>query len=286
VKVLAAAIQMPSVPLRVGDNLERADGLLARARAAGADLAVLPEMFNTGYAFSPDYTGCAEGRDGASVAHLRERSRQWRMAIAAGFVERDGRHLYDALAFCTPDGGVQVYRKRHLVFWERFRFRPGRAPLVVATRWGRIGFAICADMIYRRVWRDYRGRIDLAIVAAAWPDFADRQTGRPHWLFGQVGPLSRAIPGKVAQDLGVPVIFANQCGETRTTIPVLGTQFADRFAGRSSISDGRHSPPACAGVDEHVLLSPITIHPQRGLFSWRSTSHSVSAASCSGSARS
>ena len=33
---------------------------------------------------------------------------------------------------------------------------------------------ICADMIYRRVWDDYRGRVDLAVIAAAWPEFAYR----------------------------------------------------------------------------------------------------------------
>ena len=49
-----------------------------------------------------------------------------------------------------------------------------------------------------KVWGDYRGRIDLAVVSAAWPDFADRDSGRRHWLFGHVGPLSGAIPAKVA----------------------------------------------------------------------------------------
>ena len=63
------------------------------------------------------------------------------------------------------------------MFWERFRFHPGRSPMVVSTPWGRVGFAICADMIYRHVWSDYRDRIDLAVVSAAWPDFADRDSG-------------------------------------------------------------------------------------------------------------
>ena len=116
------------------------------------------------------------------------------MTIAAGFVERAGRHLYDSLAFCSPDGDLQIYRKRNLVFWERFRFHPGREPLVVTTPFGRIGLAVCADMIYRRVWDDYRDRIDLAVVSAAWPDFACRRTGRRHWLLGHVGPLSACHP--------------------------------------------------------------------------------------------
>jgi N-carbamoylputrescine amidase len=197
------------------------------------------------------------------------------MAIAGGFVERDGRHLYDSVAFATPDGRLQIYRKRNLVFWERFRFHPGRDPLVVATRWGRIGFAVCADMIYRRVWGDYKDRIDLAIVAAAWPDFADRDTGRKHWLFGHVGPLSGAIPGKVAKDLRIPVVFANQCGLTQTVIPILGTRISDRFAGLSSLSDGLHGPSTVAGTEEQVLLAPLTVHPPRGSRPCHSTSPSA-----------
>ena len=283
-KILAAAIQMSSEPLAVGSNLAKADALLRQAHEAGAELAVLPEMFNTGYGLLPDYGPSAEGADGPTLRHLSGRSREWGMAIAGGFVERAGRHLYDSVAFATPDGRVQIYRKRNLVFWERFRFHPGRDPLVVATRWGRIGFAVCADMIYRRVWDGYKDRIDLAIVAAAWPDFADRDTGRKHWLFGHVGPLSGAIPGKVAKDLGIPVVFSNQCGVTQTVIPILRTRISDRFAGLSSLSDGRHGPSIVAGTGEQVLLAPLTIHSPRGPRSCRSTSPSASAASCSGSA--
>lgn len=283
-KINAAAIQMPCEPLQVAQNVARADSLLHRAYLSGAELAVLPELFNTGYGLLPDYAPVAEGPQGPTLEHLRKRSRQWKMDIAAGFVEREGRHLYDSLAYVTPDGETQIYRKRNLVFWERFRFQPGRQRTVVQTRWGRVGLAICADMIYRKVWRDYRDRIDIAIVSAAWPDFADRNTGKKHWLFGHVGPLSGAIPGKVALDLGIPVVFANQCGQTQTMIPIIKQWIADRFAGLSSISDGLHGEPTLAGVDEQVLLSSLTVHSHRGLKSWRSTFPSAHADSSSGSA--
>ncbi len=285
-KIMAAAIQMSSEPLKVAANLAKADSLLHQAYQSGATLAVLPEMFNTGYGLMPDYGPTAEGRDGPTLRHLSARSREWGMAIAGGFVEREAHHLYDSIAFATPDGAVQIYRKRNLVFWERFRFRPGREPLVVATPWGRIGFAVCADMIYKKVWDDYRDRIDLAIVCSAWPDFADRDTGRKHWLFGHVGPLSGAIPGKVAVDLGIPVVFANQCGHTETVIPILHTRITDRFAGLSSICDGMHDSPILAGLEDQVLLAPLTIHSSQGPRSWRSMSSSAPEASFSGSARS
>ena len=285
-RLTAAAIQMIAEPLKVQANLEHADALLRRAHRAGVQLAVLPEMFNTGYGLIPDYTPLAEARDGPTISHLLRRCRDWGMWIAAGFVERDGSHLYDSLAFCRPDGRVDVYRKRQLVFWEPSRFGRGASPLIVETPWGRIGFAICADMIYKRVWREYRGRIDLAIVAAAWPDFADRVTGRKDWLFGKVGPMAAEIPGQVARDLGIPVLFANLCGETRTKIPVFGTWIEDRFAGRSAVCDGRHGPPIRAGIEEEVVIAPVTIHPSRGPLSCRSTSPSAREGSSSASARS
>jgi N-carbamoylputrescine amidase len=283
-KIQAAAIQMPSDVLDLPANLERADGLLRTARAAGAELAVLPELFNTGYSLCPDYGPYSETADGPTLRYLRQRSQRWKMVLVAGFVEREGRHLYDSLALATPDGNLQIYRKRNLVFWERFRFYPGRAPLVVSTAFGRIGLAVCADMIYRRVWDDYRDRIDLAVVSAAWPDFRNRETGRRHWLLGHVGPLSGEIPAKVASDLGIPVVFANQCGETRTWIPVIRTTIADSFSGQSSICDGRHGVPVRAERETSVLVAPITLHRKRGLKTWNSMSLSAAAASSSGSA--
>jgi N-carbamoylputrescine amidase len=285
VKIAVAALQMQSEPLDVSANLHRADQLLRSAHSEGVELAVLPELFNTGYSLCPDYGPYSESPTGPTLTYLRRRSRQWGMAIAAGFVERSRRHLYDSMVFCAPDGDVHIYRKRNLVFWERFRFRPGRSPLVVSTPWGRVGLAICADMIYRKVWNDYRDRIDLAVVSAAWPDFADRVSGRRHWLLGHVGPLSAAIPAKVATDLDIPVIFANQCGETRTAIPVLGTRIQDRFAGQSSICDGRHGVPVRAGKEPSLLIAPITLHRHRGTQSWVSTSLSAPAASSFASAR-
>lgn len=277
-RINVAAIQMPCEPLNLAANLQRADDHLRKAHQAGVELVVIPEMFNTGYGRFPDFGPYGEGIDGPTLSHLRDRSRQWKMGIAAGFVEREGHHLYDSLAFVTPEGETHIYRKRNLVFWEPSRFYPGRAPLIVTTRWGRIGFAICADMIYTKVWQGYRDRIDVAVVSAAWPEFACRHTGRKHWLLGHVGPLAGSIPGKVAEDLGVPVIFANQCGETKTTVPLILSQIADRFSGMSSVCDGHHGPPVRAGVGEEIVLSSITVHPQRGLKSWRTTSRSVPAA--------
>ena len=101
-KITVAAVQMRSELLDVPANLQRADELLRSAHDSGVELAVLPELFNTGYSLCPDFGPYSETAEGPTLAHLRLRSQQWQMAIMAGFVEREGRHLYDSLAFCAP----------------------------------------------------------------------------------------------------------------------------------------------------------------------------------------
>jgi predicted amidohydrolase len=158
VKIVVSAVQMHSELLQQAVNLDVADEFLSESHRSGAALSVLPEMFNTGYGLVPDFGPFSEGADGPTLRHLSRRSREWGMGIAAGFVERDGRHLYDSLALCLPSGSIDIYRKRQLVFWEAFRFRAGRTPLIVRTPWGRLGLAVCADMMDHRVWDGYRGR--------------------------------------------------------------------------------------------------------------------------------
>jgi N-carbamoylputrescine amidase len=114
-----------------------------------------------------------------------------------------------------------------------------------------------------QVWDDYRGRIDIAVIASAWPEFACRNSGRKHRLFGHVGPMAIAIPTEVSRDLDVPVIFANQTGATRTSIPIVGLTFAmhitDRFAGHSSVCGGRSAAPVIADSAQQVVVSLVTV---------------------------
>ena len=89
-RIQAAAIQMPCAILDLPTNLQRADELLRTARDARAELVVLPELFNTGYSLCPDFGPSSETADGPTLSFLRQRSKRWKMAIAAGFVEREG----------------------------------------------------------------------------------------------------------------------------------------------------------------------------------------------------
>ncbi|MDE2507910.1 MAG: carbon-nitrogen hydrolase family protein, partial [Planctomycetota bacterium] len=70
-KIVAAAIQLPFEVFDVAGNLQRADDRLRAAHEQGAELAVLPELFNTGYSLCPDFGPYSEAADGPTIMHLR-----------------------------------------------------------------------------------------------------------------------------------------------------------------------------------------------------------------------
>ena len=79
-KIVVAAVQMPSDLLDVSVNLDCADTLLHMARDSSVDLAVLPELFNTGYSLCPDFGPYGETAEGPTLCHLRKR----RLSVAYG----------------------------------------------------------------------------------------------------------------------------------------------------------------------------------------------------------
>ncbi len=145
---------------------------------------------------------------------------------------------------------------------------PGREPLVVATPWGRVGFAVCADMIYRKVWDDYRGRIDLAIVALGLAATSPTATRAGSTGCSATSGRSRGrSPARWRSTWASRWSSPTSAATTQTVIPILGTRITDRFAGLSSICDGRHGPPiagrarrAGPALDPHHPPIPRTSH--------------------------
>lgn len=142
---------------------------------SSTDLAVLPEMFTTG--FSMDAEKVAE--DGASdtVAWMQDISRTQDMALCGSLAVRDGNQIFNRLLFTTPDGTVSQYDKKHLfrISGEDKHYSAGRDKLVVEWRDWRICPMICYDLRFP-VWSRNQNDYDLLLFVANWP--AKR---RMHW---------------------------------------------------------------------------------------------------------
>lgn len=196
----AAAIQFPIVAGDIEANLQRARQALHRVHEQGGRLAVLPEMWSSGY----DYKNLAElaGETPRVAAELAELAARLDLVVVGSLPEKDGDSLYNT-AF-VHDRGQEIgrYRKLHLFspMREDRYLAAGDRTLVVSTSVGRLGVAICYDLrfpeLFRRLALD---GAELVCLPAEWP--APRQL---HW---QTLLRARAIENQYF------VIAANCCGE-------------------------------------------------------------------------
>jgi len=230
-----AALQFFATPFDLTRNLETAERLIRAAAAQGARLIVLPELFNTGYVYTPRLFAFAETEDGLTLRNLVRLSSELKVYLAGPLLLREGApsRVFNVFVLIEPDGKVHKYRKQNPFLWERCYFEAGREPLVVETKLGRIGLMTCWDVAWRDIWEAYRGRVDVLLIASAPPRFhravLNFPLGKKVYLAQMMPVLLRdreAIDGWYLDDiaaraawLGAPIIHAVMAGRFVTEVP-------------------------------------------------------------------
>ena len=231
--IKTAALQMDARLAPAPARLRRAESLIETAAGAGAQLVALPELFNSGYAYSDENYARAEPLDGPTVAWMKETAADYEIHLAGSLLLRDGGEIYNALLLLAPDGRMWRYDKRYPWGWERAYFRAGRGLTVAETDLGDIGLMICWDAAHRDLWRGYAGQVDLVLISSCPPDVTNPTYHFPDGDtitlddFGHVGGVlkntARRLFGPMinAQTacLGVPAVVTVGCGHLRTAIP-------------------------------------------------------------------
>jgi len=172
----------------------------ARAKAAGVDILVTPEMFMTGYNIGAD--AVREAARQMDVAVLSDIASRHGLALVVGAPEMVGEVVYNAAFLIDATGGIRtVYHKTHLFGpVDRRQFSPGRtlSEIVEIGGW-KLGLAICYDVEFPELVRALvlRGA-DLVLVPTA--------NMRP---FESV--CTRLVPAR-AQENGVHVAYVNYLG--------------------------------------------------------------------------
>lgn len=229
-----AAVQFDSGP-SVDENVDRMLACVDAAAADGADLVVLPEVWNVGYFSFDGYEAGAEPVDGPTVGRLADAAASHGIYLHAGsVVERDDGSLYNTSALLSPDGEVlDAYRKVHLFGYgsrERALLSPGGRIVTVETDLGTVGLSTCYDLRFPEL---YRAMVDdgavLFLVASAWP--AERLD---HWRLLTRARAVESQAGLVAANLA-------------------GTNAGVDLAGHSVLVGPWGDVLAEAGTDETVL---------------------------------
>ena len=138
-------------------NVEEAFALIERVR--DADLVVLPELFHSGYAVrdrgEAEALAVSPDESNEPVSMCIDAARSFRMALAAGFLEREtsSGKLYNAAWLIDESGVIARYRKVHLFDWEKDIFEPGTQRSPIAKLAGaRVGMMVCFDWAFPEDW--------------------------------------------------------------------------------------------------------------------------------------
>ena len=236
-----AGIQM-QCSRSVEENIAKADKMVREAAANGAQIILLPELFERQYFCQErnyDYYAYAQSvDDNPAVKHFQKVAAELKVVLPISFYERDINVFYNTVAVIDADGSVLgIYRKTHIpddhYYQEKFYFTPGDTGFKVwDTRYARIGVGICWDQWFPETARGMavQGAEILFYPTAIGSEPILEVDSMPHWR--------RCMTGHAACNL-MPVVAANRIG-TEEVVPCAenGNQSsALTFYGSSFITD-------------------------------------------------
>jgi predicted amidohydrolase len=226
-------MQMDAAPAPVEERLRRAETLVARCAQAGAQLVLLPEVFNTGYEYSDQNYGKAESLDGLTPAWMKETASRYQVHLAGSFLRREQENVFNTLLLVSPGGQQWHYDKNYPWIWERAYFQKGTDITIADTGLGKIGFLICWDVAHPKLWQKYSGKVELMLVSSCPPKALDLALVFPDGkriMSRNAGALVEFVKRRSdktfgeylrrqAGYLGVPVAQATSTGTFTSLIP-------------------------------------------------------------------
>jgi len=156
-------------------NVVKVRDFSGRAKEAGAELIVFPEMTDTGYSMPVIHKHAASWTSGF-VPGLQRIAKDLSVAIVCGVSERENSCIYNAQVLVDADGNIKAkYRKTHLYavapVEEQTCFAPGNEFTTFSLDGLQFGFSICYDLrfpeLYRKLAADQK--VGAFIVSSAWP---------------------------------------------------------------------------------------------------------------------
>ena len=132
------------------------------------DVVFLPEMFSTG--FTMNVESVAESMTGATIQWLKEKSKEYQLAICGSMIIREDDGYFNRMLFVEPSGVISSYNKRHLFTMasEENHFQKGTERIIINYKGWRICPLICYDLRFP-VWSRNNYDYDLLVYSANWP---------------------------------------------------------------------------------------------------------------------
>lgn len=167
--LIVAGVEMDIAWEDPATNLDRVDAAAAAAKAAGASLLVLPEMFATGFSMDAERIAPWGGDIRLGMAEIARRNGLW---VLGGYAEPGPGRPRNAASLMDPRGDEALrYHKIHpFTFGGEDGHYDGGDTLPTADVDGvRVTPLICYDLRFPEPFRAAADRTDLFVVIASWP---------------------------------------------------------------------------------------------------------------------
>ncbi len=219
-----AVTQMDAIPTPTSDRLQRAESVIENAVDAGAEVVVLPELFNTGYAYHDQNYALAETFDGETVQWMKQQAQTQHIHLLGSLLLKDNDHVYNSALLFAPDGRLWRYDKHYPFIWERAYFRGGQGITIADTDLGKFGLMICWDSAHADLWQRYAGQVDAVLIASCPPRINHAQLALSNderisfGKFTDLGHFANDLEAN-AQWMGVPIVHSSGSGDFRSHLP-------------------------------------------------------------------
>ncbi len=252
--VKIACIQMSIEYGNKAGNLENAEKHIVEACENGANLIVLPEVFNGAQDNTREdaYASAEVIPSGDTSQMMLRLAKERQVFICGSFPESDGVDLFNTSILVGPDGYIGKYRKLHLCGSEPFKLEPGNLGIpVFHTKLGRIALLICLDAYYPETFRiaALQGA-DIVCVSFNAGDFHEARN-RPEGVYTAMPALCQAN----ALSNHIFVVGCNGVGKCGNSV----------YAGQSVISSQWGMPivPIAPHDREAILYANVDLSESR-----------------------
>lgn len=232
-------------------NIAKAERLVREAASNGAQIVLLPELFE-GLYFCKDmdakYFSWATPRENNPlISRFASLAKELKIVLLISYFEKAGTEYFNSLVVADANGDVlDNYRKTHIPdgpgYEEKFYFKPGDTGFkVYETAFAKIGVGICWDQWFCETARalTLMGAEIIFYPTAIGSEPEIALDSKEHWQRVQMGHAATNT---------VPVVVANRYGEEK------GESCSLNFYGSSFITDYTGKKIAEASRDSEEIL--------------------------------
>ena len=231
-------------------NIAQADALVRQAAAQGAQIILLPELFETPY-FCQDRLSrfldlARPVADNPAVRHFQGVARELGVVLPVSVFERAGQNVFNTVAVIDADGAVLgTYRKSHIPdspgYSEKFYFSPGDTGFRVwRTAHAVIGVGICWDQWFPET---HRAMALMGAEVLLFPTAIGTEPSLPE--LDCSGHWQRTMQGQAGANV-MPLVASNrigtEAGQESTEMTFFGRSFIADQTGDKLCDAGRDAP--------------------------------------------